>query len=181
MLREEYFEWLCNKVIDNDSDVKYSKLMSCLFDSTFIPVMSMDENRADDGKNLRYRFGRENDIPRGAILIELDSGDHNDSDACSMLEMMIALSIRCEETIMTDEEYGDRTGTWFWNMIVSLGLGTMNDLRFDEKYVNIVIDRFINRQYKRNGEGGLFTINGIKKDMRKFEIWYQMCWYLDSL
>lgn len=181
MLKEEYFEWLCNKVIDDNSSVKYSKLMSCLFDSFFIPVMSMDENRADDGKNLRYRFGRENDIPSSVILVELDSGDHDDSDACSILEMMVALSIRCEETIMTDEQYGDRTGTWFWNMIVSLGLGTMNDLRFDEKYTNIVIDRFLNREYKRNGEGGLFTINSIKKDMRKFEIWYQMCWYLDSL
>lgn len=177
MLNEKYFEWLCDKVITEDSNVKYSKLMSCLYDCIFIPVMYMDENRAEDGKNLRYRFGRENDIPSSAILMELD----NDNFPCSMLEMMIALSIRCEETIMTDEEYGDRTGEWFWNMIVSLGLGTMNDSRFDEKYVNIVVDRFINRQYKRNGEGGLFTIDRIKKDMRKIEIWYQMCWYLESL
>ena len=176
MLREKYFEWLCSKIIDDDSSVKYSKLMSCLYDTIFVPIMSMDDNRGDDGKNLRYRFGRENNIPSSVILIELDD-KHNSS----ILEMMIALSIRCEETIMTDDEYGDRTGEWFWNMIVSLGLGTMNDLRFDEKYVNIVLDRFIKRQYKRNGEGGLFTINGIKKDMRKFEIWYQMCWYLDSI
>jgi hypothetical protein len=178
MLRKEYFEWLCSKVIDDNSNVKYSKLMSCLYDSLFIPIMSMDENRTDDGKNLRYRFGRENNIPSSAISTYLDN---NDARSSSMLEMMIALSIRCEETIMTDEEFGDRTGEWFWNMIVSLGLGTMNDLRFDEKYVNIVVDRFINRQYRRNGEGGLFTVDGIKKDMRKFEIWYQMCWYLDSL
>lgn len=82
---------------------------------------------------------------------------------------------------MTDDEYGDRTGAWFWNMIVSLGLGLMSDSRFDEKYTNIVLDRFMNRQYKRNGEGGLFTIDGIKRDMRNVEIWYQMCWYLDSL
>lgn len=175
MLREEYFEWLCDKVINDNSNVKYSKLMSCLFDSVFTPIMSMDDNRADDGKQLRYRFGKENDIPSSIILTGLDD------EECSILEMIIALSIRCEETIMTDEEYGDRTGEWFWNMIVSLGLGTMNDLRFDEKYVNVVLDRFVNRQYKRNGEGGLFTIDGIKKDMRKFEIWYQMCWYLDSL
>jgi len=181
MLREEYFEWLCSKVINNDSDVKYSKLMSCLFDLMFIPAISMDENRADDGKNLRYRFGREAEIPRSIIARELDNEQTQPISNCSILEMMIALSIRCEETIMTDEEFGDRTGEWFWNMIVSLGLGTMNDSRFDEKYTKIVIDRFINRQYKRNGEGGLFTVDGIKKDMRKFEIWYQMCWYLDSL
>jgi len=181
MFKEQYFEWLCSKVIDDNSNVKYSKLMSCLFDSAFVPSMAMDENRSDDGKNLRYRFGIENKIPRSVIANELDNDDFQNMDTCNMLEMLIALSIRCEETIMTDEEYGDRTGEWFWNSIVSLGLGSMNDTRFDEKYVTIVIDRFMNGQYKRNGEGGLFTINGIKKDMRKFEIWYQMCWYLDSL
>ena len=98
----------------------------------------------------------------------------------SILEMMLALAIRCEETIMTDDRYGDRTGEWFWNMIVSLGLGTMNDSRYDRKYINIIIEKFNNRDYKPNGEGGLFTIKNIKKDMRNIEIWYQMCWYLDS-
>ena len=171
----EYFEWLCCKVIDNDSNIKYSSLMSNLYESTFVPMLDMDVNRADDGKNLRYRFGTECGIPRN----EISTLDNNEE--CSILEMMVALAIRCEETIMTDDEYGDRTGSWFWNMIVSLGLGTMNDSRYDEKYVNIIIDRFISRQYRRDGEGGLFTIDGIKKDMRKIEIWYQMCWYLDSL
>lgn len=176
MLREKYFEWLCGKIINSDSNIKYSKLMSCLFDREFISILPMDENRSSDGKNLRYRFGIEEHIPRDIISMELDGPEH-----CSILEMMIALSIRCEESIMTDNKYGDRTGEWFWNMIVSLELGTMNDDRFDEDYVNEVLDRFINRQYKENGEGGLFTIDNIKKDMRKFEIWYQMCWYLDYL
>ena len=54
-------------------------------------------------KNLRYRFGREIKLPSGIISSELDNYP------CSVLEMLIALSIRCEETIMTDEEYGDRT------------------------------------------------------------------------
>jgi hypothetical protein len=175
-IEKDYFEWLCSKIIDEESNVKYSMLMSHLYDATFTAVLDMDENRAEDGKALRYRFGIENNISRNTILTTLD----NDPQ-CSVLEMMVALSIRCEESIMTDDEYGDRTGSWFWNMIVSLGLGTMNDSRFDEKYVDIVLDRLINRQYKRNGEGGLFTIDGIKRDMRNVEIWYQMCWYLDSL
>lgn len=177
MYKKEYFEWLCDKIINDDSNVKYSKLMSKLHDSIFVSVIPMDDNRIDDGKQLRFRFGRELDIPRGVISKVIDV----EYEHSSILEMMIALSIRCEETIMTDEQYGDRTGEWFWNMIVSLGLGTMNDSRYDDRYVNIVIDRLINRQYKRDGDGGLFTIHGIKKDMRTSEIWYQMCWYLDSL
>ena len=34
--------------------------------------------------------------------------------------------------------------------------------------------------YKRNGEGGLFTINRRGLDMRSVEIWYQMCWHLQE-
>lgn len=175
-LERDYFEWLCSKIIDNESNLKYSKLMSHLYDIKFVAVMEMDTNRAEDGKGLRRRFELEEHIPRDLII-----DTFIDKPSCSMFEMMVALAIRCEETIMTDEEYGDRTAMWFWNMIVSLGLGTMNDTRFDEKYVNIVLDRFMDRQYKRNGEGGLFTIDGIKKDMRRVEIWYQMCWYLENL
>ena len=175
-LEKYYFEWLCGKIIDDESNIKYSKLMSHLYDSIFTPVMDMDDNRAEDGKGLRRRFEIEENHHRDDV-IETFRG----KPECSVLEMMIALSIRCEETIMTDEEYGDRTGMWFWNMIVSLGLGTMDDSRFDRKYTSIVLDRFIDREYKKNGEGGLFTIDGLKKDMRTQEIWYQMMWYLDNL
>lgn len=175
-LEQKYFDWLCNKIIDDESVTKYYKLMNHIYDRQFISIIEMDNNRAEDGKGLRRRFEIENSIPR-EIMLELFSGN----TTCSVLEMMVALSIRCEETIMTDDSYGDRTGIWFWNMIVSLGLGTMSDSRFDSRYTDVVIDRFIDREYQRNGEGGLFTIDGIKRDMRNVEIWYQMMWYLDTL
>ena len=173
-LEEDYFGWLCSKIIDDESNVKYTSLMSHLYDVVFEPTLDMDNNRAEDGKGLRRRFSIENFYSNQNIEQSLNKN-------CSMLEMMVALALRCEDTIMTDDNYGDRTGMWFWNMIVSLGLGGMDDSRFDEKYIDIVLDRFMNRQYNRNGEGGLFTIDGIRKDMRDFEIWYQMCWYLDCL
>lgn len=93
---------------------------------------------------------------------------------------MIALAVRCEEHIMDDPDIGDRTGQWFWNMIVSLGLGSMTDERFDGEYVDEVVDIFLNREYERNGEGGLFTVNDTDRDMRNVEIWYQMHWYLNE-
>ena len=37
-----------------------------------------------------------------------------DNKTCSVLEMMIALAIRCEEHIMDDPDVGNRTGQWFW-------------------------------------------------------------------
>lgn len=94
-----------------------------------------------------------------------------DNRPCSVLEMLIALAFRCEEHIMTDPDIGNRMGQWFWNMIVSLGLGSMSDSRFDAAYTDDVISRFMNRKYKRNGEGGLFTVERCKYDMRTVEIW----------
>lgn len=100
---------------------------------------------------------------------------------CSILEMMIALAIRCEETIMDDTSRGDRTSQWFWEMIVSLGLGSMSDDRFAPDIVDDILDRFLNREYEPNGKGGLFTIKNCEYDLRDVEIWYQLCWYLDSI
>lgn len=63
----------------------------------------------------------------------------------SVLEMLIALSIRLEEHIMDDPEIGDRTGQWFWNMITNLGLGSMDDRKFNENRVEDIVTRFLER------------------------------------
>ena len=171
-LRQAYFDWMYQLVCD---DTCHTKLLSQLFDTPFTYILEMDGNRAADGDDLRYRFGRENDISNVIIAHELDVGP------CSVLEMMVALSIRCEEHIMEDDDLGDRTGQWFWNMIVSLGLGAMTDRRYDAEAVGVILDRFLNREYDRDGTGGLFTIEHCRQDMRNIEIWYQMCMYLETI
>ena len=95
--------------------------------------------------------------------------------------MMVALAIRCEETIMDDPQVGSRTGQWFWGMINNLGLGAMIDEKFDKNYVKEIVDRFLNRDYEPDGRGGLFTIRHCEDDLRNVEIWNQLCWYLDSI
>ena len=99
---------------------------------------------------------------------------------CSVFEMMVALAQRCE-SVMDDPKIGDRTGQWFWGMIASLGLNGMSDNHYDEKYVNDVVNRFLDREYEPNGKGGLFTIRNCEHDLRDVEIWYQLCWYLDTI
>jgi hypothetical protein len=95
--------------------------------------------------------------------------------------MMTALAVRCEETIMDDALFGNRTGQWFWGMIHNLGLSPMTDSNFDKEYVDEVITRFLNREYEPNGKGGLFTVRHCNRDMRTVEIWCQLSWYLDSI
>lgn len=175
-LNNEYFEWMYNLVI-NDRDVKnlsYRKLLYFLHRTEFTYKIKRDKNRAVDGIYFRYRFGIDNGYSENVIKENLDDRP------CSVLEMMVALAFRLEESIMDDNDYGDRTGQWFWGMIISLGLGTMCDARFDRDYVENVIFDFLHRKYKRNGEGGLFTLNSCDADLRKTEIWYQAMWFLDE-
>lgn len=174
-LINEYFEWMYQLVCGNVKRVSYRKLLCHLYDTPFDYSIAMDGNRAEDGVDLRYRFGYENNIEGSAIASCLDDKE------CSVLEMMVALSIRCEEHIMDNPDIGDRTGKWFLNMIENLGLKKMSDKYFNERYVTQVLDRFLNRDYERNGEGGLFTVHHNRIDMRSVEIWYQAMWYLDEV
>jgi hypothetical protein len=95
--------------------------------------------------------------------------------------MMVALAIYAEEHIMANPQIGNRTGQWFWNMVVSLGLGDQMDDRFDRRYVEDTLQRFLDRKYEPNGHGGLFMIRGCRRDLRKVEIFHQLCWYLDTI
>ena len=85
-----------------------------------------------------------------------------------------------EETIMEDADIGNRTGQWFWGMIVNLGLGGMYGANYDPVTVDQIISRFLDRAYDYDGKGGLFTVRAPRKDMRTVEIWYQMNWYLSE-
>lgn len=169
----DYFEWLYEKVCDEEYSrrLSYRKLLEYLFSTDFTYILPMDENRAEDGLSLRYRFAME-------VGYKDETIEGNIDFPCSVLEMIIALSIRCEEHIMSDPDIGDRTGQWFWNMIVNLGLGNMSDDNFNKQYVKKIIKNFLDRHYEKNGRGGLFMTEDSSKDMRDIEIWYQMCMYL---
>lgn len=81
---------------------------------------------------------------------------------------------------MDNPDIGDRTGQWFWSMINTLGLSDMVDTRFNEDIVRQKVDIFLRREYEPDGTGGLFRIRHCRRDLRRAEIWYQLCWYLDQ-
>ena len=81
---------------------------------------------------------------------------------------------------MDDTRYGNRVKQWFWSMLKNLGLNLMTDDIFDKKYAEQIITRFLNRQYERDGAGGLFCIPNCQDDLRDYEIWTQLCWYLNT-
>lgn len=177
-INNEYFDWLFDLVCENrySTQISYQKLLVHLHNTEFTYSIPKDKNRATDGIDLRYQFA----ISQGykdSLEFVLDDL----SGPCSVLEMMVALALRCEETIMDDPHMGNRTGQWFWEMIVNLGLGYMIDSRFDRKIADEILKRFLYREYEPNGRGGLFTVRHCDRDLRTVEIWYQLCWYLDSI
>lgn len=173
-INDEYFDWLC-EVVDSkrfSKHVSYRKLLMHLHNIEFTWSIPYDDNRADDGIMLRRKY---------ALAHHDEELSNYISGPCSVLEMMAALAIRCEESIMDDTLFGNRTGQWFWGMIHNLGLSPMNDSNFDAEFVDDVIARFLNREYEPDGKGGLFTIKNCDHDLRTVEIWRQLSWYLGSI
>lgn len=173
-VKSEYFDWLYNYVCKGRAHdfVSYRKLFKLLHDIEFTFYIRDDLNRAMDGIDLRSRFAAivDDEIRVLEVL----------NDPCSVLEMIAALAIRCEETIMDDSRYGDRTTQWFWNMLSNLGVSYMTDDRFDEKEATEKIYNFLEKRYSPNGKGGLFYIPDAPEDLRNVEIWTQLCWYLNN-
>lgn len=176
-LEDRYLHWMY-RLVNNDKYAKrnaHHKLFRYLHSVEFTYTMDMDGNRYEDGIGLRYRFALDEGIDDSIVATYLDD------EPCSVLEMMIALALRCEENIMDDPAMGTRIGQWFWTMVTSLGLGQMTDSRFNQRYAEQVVAIFLNRDYDYNGRGGLFTVEHPQRDMRDVEIWYQMNWYLNEI
>ena len=176
-LNDIYFDWMQQLVCDFDytGGRSYYKLLRHLHETEFYYSIPMDGNRAEDGVSLRYRFGYEQGIDSRIIASELDN------KPCSVLEMLIALDVRCEEHIMVDPDEGNRYGRWFWTIMANMGLNEMDDLHFDRYEVRHILHRFLDRQYGRHGEQGLVYLPDCKEDLRHVDIWCQMMWYLSTM
>lgn len=165
----KYYQWLCDLVKVNQEDKSYWILFKDLHRKEFYWTVPNDDNRGIDGKLLREKFMVEEDS-----LIPIDG-------PCSMLEMIIGLALRMEDT-MADPDEGDRTVQWFWEMLDNAGLSKFTDDAyydlFGQVYVDEILDKILGRTYKRNGKGGLFPLEMPSKNQRKVELWYQMSAYL---
>lgn len=173
-IRKQYFDWLSSVINLPD----HTRVLEKLFNTEFVWYIPFDANRAEDGIELRYRFGRVFNIPDPIICSDLDLGV-----PCSVLEMMVALALRSEEQFMRDDDIGDRTPLWIHMMMDNLGLLRYSDDRYSEAAVDRIIYTFLHRLYSRTGKGGLFEIPNLdpSKDMRTVELWYQMCWHCNYL
>ncbi len=130
-----------------------------------------DDNRAQDGLMLRSRFEYETSIKLP------DLGE------CRILEFLIALAIRLNESIY-DHENPNLEAYWFWILIGSLELDEYDD-SYDFTLIHGEIQDIFMRLNKREydsdgGNGGLFPLADPVQDQRGVEVWYQMMAYLQE-
>lgn len=173
-VRNRYFEWLIKSVFYGHEYKNYTILLEYLFSKPFYSLIDRDKNRACDGMSLRYLFSDEEKIDEREISASIDFLNNT----CSVLEMMVALAMRIER-MMSDPYKGNRTGLWFSDMLRSLGVIDMVNDNFDFNKVDHAINRFLAREYDKNGYGGLFVVN-TTNDLTRVEIWYQAMWYLND-
>jgi hypothetical protein len=173
-LDETYFKWLYGKVAairTRDPSRTYWVLFRQMFTKEFVWLIPNDDNRVQDGKDLRHEFLLETGLPQDDLW---------DSMGCSFLEMLIALARRFAfEADFTPQE-------WFWHMMRNIDLEDYNDFNYrtgnrvnpDNNYVNEVLDQVIWRKYAPDGRGGLFPLREPRQDQRTVELWYQMSAYI---
>lgn len=176
-LENEYFEWLCMQINTRMyPSRKFSRLLLELYSTDYRYTFPMDDNRYQDGVDLRYRYGQELGVSQAMIARVLDG------KPCSVLEMMVALAIRVEEHIMADPEYGDRTGRWFWEFIDNLGLIEQTDNNYKPNKVYFALGKFMDRRFNYDGtDGNIIVVREPFNDLREVEIWYQMMWHLNEI
>lgn len=171
-LDDAYFEWLYSQVGTvrlKHSSTTYWNLFRILYQKEFVWFVPNDDNRAEDGRSLRYEFIEE---------MELDPRrDRGLRDwfglPCSFLEMLIGLSRRLAF------EDGGGPADWFWHLIETLDLKIYADnIHIPVEKVQDILDRVIWRTYRRDGQGGLFPLRHAREDQREVEIWYQLSAYL---
>lgn len=166
---DRYFKWLLEKVTANLSNFRYWKLSEWLFNEPFTWSIRNDENRAEDGIALRKEY----------ILNGKKISDELMNSPCSVLEMLIALSVRCDRDILGDPDVY-KGGKLFWIMINNLGLDVYDDAWFEEDDVGDIIDIWLKRRFDTRGNGSIFPCQKPCQNQRKVEIWIQMYQFLNE-
>lgn len=172
-LESVYFNWLYTRVaheFNPTPTLTFNILLRELQQTEFVWFLSGDDNRAEDGKQLRLLFANS-----FSLNLSIEETQLWMQINCSMLEMLIALADRAEF------QTGLSTREWFWIFIENLGLKECNDASgIPLTFIKDAIYKVIWRTYDTNGLGGLFPLDETNNDQRKVELWYQLAEYINQ-
>ena len=160
----DYLEWLSSQIdIPVGNPHTYKDLFQRMYETEFVWTVVGDDNRVQDGLDLRSEF--------------LNDPRYGFKHGCSVLEVLIALSRRIAFTA------GGTSELWAWQLLENLGLHHATDPLVEERVqlAEEIIDNLIWRTYERDGRGGFFPLNEAHEDQTKVEIWYQMQAYANEI
>ena len=180
-LKDEYFKWLYNRIKNQRSS--YKKLCYELHGKPFRWFIPNDDNRCEDGLNIREEF-----LERANVDFSNEEILQFGSDKCTTLEVLVALADRMQ-FLMDDLGRSTHISKWFFEMIRNLRLYDFTDALGDwegfppelDVKIDRILETFMSRTYDWYGTGSLFPMKQRPpRDMAKVEIWYQLMIYLDE-
>lgn len=173
-----YLEWLYKTfkpyTPDFDTETSYKYLYSTLYGMEFRYIIPFDVNRKDDGLYLRWDFSDSESVVRSL------------SPTANVLEVIAALAVRWDRTMMAPPELGPRETRfriWMAEMLSNIGLLGYDDWNWNmdtESAVKTIIENWMDRCIDYDGTGGLFPISQPKRDQRTIELWGQMNDYMSE-
>jgi hypothetical protein len=163
-LEYDYFTWLTSQIkVPATNKNRYDDLFQRMHDTEFVWIVANDDNRQQDGADLRTEFlnGSRRKVFKHPV---------------SLLEVLIALSRRAASSSLNQTD----PGIWAWKMLKNLRLTKASDPLIGQKAQNVeeILEALIWRTYKRDGRGGLFPLKHPRDDQTKQEIWNQMNAYI---
>jgi hypothetical protein len=161
------YDRVCD-VRDHESARSYTNVCNEMQDITFKTLVPRDDNRWNDGLDLRDEFL---DHIRDRALDREAERAHD----VSVFEMLVGLAARAR--LLTGMEETE----WFSIFLKNLELDKCSDQSFDlitRQRVRRILRKFNDRRYRANGYGGLFPLTMPMCDQRDVELWYQLGAYI---
>jgi hypothetical protein len=161
-IERDYFEWLVSQ-IEVRSRNTYNDLFQRMHDTEFVWTIPHDDDRLNDGRDLRVEF--------------LNGTRHTFEFGVSILEVLIALSRR------TAFNAGGEARQWAWHLIENLRLNKASDPFTNGKAnrVDDILEALIWRTYAPDGSGGFFPLKYPQANQTKIDIWFQMQAYVNEI
>ena len=123
---EEYFHWLVDQVGGEDWWSDYYVSLYRLFDRKYYYVNPIDSSAYESGLGIRTEA-----IMDGVDILSIPNGEP------SVLEVLIALCKKIDQSLMYNEDVGDRTPRWFDDIM------TVLNFKKQDGNIDRQIDRFL--------------------------------------
>lgn len=166
--KRAYFHWLIPQIDSRERRrATHNDVLMLLHTKEFVWTVPNDDNRVQDGRDLRPEFLREHRAPSIIVLDE----------PVTVLEVLIALSRRLAFAA------GGAAEGWAWQLMINLDLARMNDPLTRRKVdrTDEILEALIWRTYNPDGSGGFFPLSWPEEDQTKVELWYQMSAYVNEI